>query len=494
MMDGMYRGAIAIALLFLAAGGCSRHAAAPDATALDSAYRAGVITRDEYNAKKAALQAQTAQLAALDKAMHAGLLTPSDYAAKKAALLASPVAAPPVAASPAPALSAPATPAAGPAVAPPQPATLDASANPAPPPAPDTAGPPPAAAAGVYRMKMAQIVDAQGFGQPIPSASILVPVDWKTQGATTWNIKDRCNGVQTHFVATGPDGHAFERFPVYTWVWADDPRPLQVSFQQSAQMGTHACDVMAPMSAQDYLRRNLARLRPGAQLSGFESAPKLMADLQDQARQTEAMAQRYNLRQQVKFDAIKARVTYNLDGKPVEEWVLAATVTTGTFGPLGRWSYNCVAYSAGQRAPAGKLESSEPLFQLIASTFRVNPAWQARMNQNAQAMQQIQLKGIRDRSAIVAKSAEDQRNIQRQGYENQQKAEDRSSTQQSQYMRGIESYRNPSTGETVDLDSRYGHAWVNGSGEYLLSDQAAFDPNSVHGNTQNWTQLQHVKQ
>jgi hypothetical protein len=108
-------------------------------------------------------------------------------------------------------------------------------------------------------------------------------------------------------------------------------------------------------------------------------------------------------------------------------------------------------------------------------------------------MQQIQLKGIRDRSAIVAKSAEDQRNIQRQAYENQQKAEDSNSTNYSQYIRGVETYQNPSTGETVDLDSKYGHAWVSNQGVYLLSDQAGFDPNSAPGNTQTWTQMQQVK-
>jgi hypothetical protein len=90
---------------------------------------------------------------------------------------------------------------------------------------------------------------------------------------------------------------------------------------------------------------------------------------------------------------------------------------------------------------------------LIASTFRINPGWQARITQNALAMQQIELKGIRDRSAIVPKSAEDQRNIRRQAYENPQKVQDSTNANFSQISRGVESYRNPSTGETVELDA-----------------------------------------
>ncbi len=342
-------------------------------------------------------------------------------------------------------------------------------------------------------MKMAQIVDSQGFERPIPSASILIPVDWQSQGATTWNIKDKCNGIVTRFAVSGPDGRAFERFPVYNWVWADNPQSLRSAAAQEAQFGMKSCDVSPPLGAQDYLRRNLPRLRPNAQLVGFEQTPKLMQDLQQQAQQIESAARQYNLRQQVKYDAIKARVKYDFEGKPMEEWIVAATVTTGTFGPLGQWSYNCGAYAAGQRAPAGQLDASAKLFELIASTFRVNPEWQARITKHAMAIQQTDQKGIRDRAAIQAKSAEDTRRIQQETYENRQRSQDTINSDFSQVIRGVESYRNPSTGETLELDANYGHAWVNNHGEYLLSDQAGFDPNSVRGNTANWTQLQPVK-
>ena len=336
----------------------------------------------------------------------------------------------------------------------------------------------------------------------MPSITMLIPVDWQMQGATNWNIKDSCNTIRTSLRATGPDGRAFENFPAFSWVWADDPQFQRQIFAQKAQMGTHACDVMPPMSAQDYLRRNLARIRPNAQLVGFEPAPKLMESLGQQAHQTEQSARQYNLVQQVKYDAIKARVRYTLEGKPMEEWIIAGVVITGTrastldirtMQQVQKWTYSCIAYTGAQRAPQGQLDASTKFFELIGSTYRQNPEWLAKVSGNALALQQIELKGIRDRSAIVAKSAEDTRNTQRQIYENQSKSEEHTSTQYSQYQRGVESYRNPTTGDTVDLDNQYGHAWVNNRGEYLLSDQAGFDPNAVSGNTQSWQQLQHVK-
>ena len=150
---------------------------------------------------------------------------------------------------------------------------------------------------------------------------------------------------------------------------------------------------------------------------------------------------------------------------------------------MGQWFYNCIAYAGAQRAPTGQLDASAKLFELIASTFRVDPEWQARVTKNAMAIQQIEQKGIRDRVAIQAKSAEDIRKIQQETYENQQKSQDSINANFSQVIRGVESYRNPTNGETLELDANYGHAWVNNRGEYLLSDQAGFDPNIVAGNT-----------
>jgi hypothetical protein len=400
-----------------------------------------------------------AKLAALEKARDEGVLTNDEYLAKKSALLAS---------------NEPSTPAA---------AHGSASGS-----------------GHSYRMKMAKIVDQGGFETPMVAATILIPADWQSQGATTWNIKDKCNTIQTTFRASGPDGRAYEVFPAYNWAWADDPTFLRQSAAQTAQFGAHACDVIPPVGAADFLKQNLAKIRPDAKLAGIESDAKLMQILQDQARQAEQAAAQYRLQQSVRPDAIRARLKYSLNGKPVEEWIVVATVITGTLGPSfdirsGRatqaYTYNCRASMIAERAPQGQLDSSEKLFDLISSTFHADQAWLGRVTQNALAIQKIELKGIQDRANIVSKNAEDIRSIQQQGYENRQRTLDQSEAEFSQVIRGVETYQNPGTGERVELDSNYGHAWVNGKGEYLLSDQAGFDPNTVL--KESWTPLQHVK-
>jgi len=74
-----------------------------------------------------------------------------------------------------------------------------------------------------------------------------------------------------------------------------------------------------------------------------------------------------------------------------------------------------------------------------------------------------------------------------ESYRRQQAAQDRAAEQFDQTIRGVETYVNPGTGEKVELTGGYNNAWVNGLGEYILSDSAGFNPNvALKGN---WQQL-----
>jgi hypothetical protein len=189
--------------------------------ALNKGLEAGVLSKDEYGARKARLDAKAGTLAALEKALRAGILTKDEYLAKKAALLApetpafattardkpasqAPVAAPLVTSRNAPPVSRP---------------TVDAAPRPV---ARDTKGDA-SAQAHTYRMKMTKVMDEHGFERPMTTVSMLLPTDWQSQGATAWNVKDNWNTIQTTLHASGPAGRGFDVFPTYNWIWADDP-------------------------------------------------------------------------------------------------------------------------------------------------------------------------------------------------------------------------------------------------------------------------------
>ncbi len=52
-------------------------------------------------------------------------------------------------------------------------------------------------------------------------------------------------------------------------------------------------------------------------------------------------------------------------------------------------------------------------------------------------------------------------------------------------MRGVDEYYNPVEQRNVELPSGYGNAWLNGNGEYIVTDSLNFNPNvELNGNWQ----------
>ena len=155
-------------------------------------------------------------------------------------------------------------------------------------------------------------------------------------------------------------------------------------------------------------------------------------------------------------------------------------------------SYQCGATLVfGMSAPRGELAGRERFFNMLLSTVQVNPDWERRVAQVIANLNAQDSKGAMDRAAINRQAGQAISGMIKQGYEERSKRMDRSFAQFDNYIRGVQDYRDPRSGQVVQLSNQYGHAWSNGSGEYVLSDQAGFNPNSALKG--NWTELQPVK-
>ena len=73
-------------------------------------------------------------------------------------------------------------------------------------------------------------------------------------------------------------------------------------------------------------------------------------------------------------------------------------------------------------------------------------------------------------------------------YNNRQQVYDRLSENFSQYIRGVDEYYDPVQQKRVELPSGYNEGWVNGLGEYILSDNPNYNPNV--GSNQHWERLE----
>jgi hypothetical protein len=364
------------------------------------------------------------------------------------------------------------------------------------------------APAPYLRLKKVQVVDKHGFEKPMPALSVLVPIDWSFDGEVRFAQQpggSPADMVKITFRAASPDGRTgVELFPGYSWAWADDPtmrQAIQSSNAMSAQLGGARTELMAPLSARDFLIRiAVPKLRPGARVLGTEPIPDVEEPLREEVKQAQAQALQAGLQLRIKADHARAHLQDHAGGQPTEEWITAVVYTrampapsmnpmTGQMGQT--WTYQCAAqFLYGLWAPPGNLNANEKLYRAVLSTVRIDPDWQGRVSQVQANIQAAQLKGARDRSRIISQSSEDMRKTIREGYESRQRSHDRTSAEFSDALRGVQNYRNPTTGEVVQLDNQHGHAWASGNGEYVLSDSPGFNPNAtLRGN---WTELQPV--
>lgn len=358
------------------------------------------------------------------------------------------------------------------------------------------------------RLKRAEVVDQHGFEKPLPAMSVLIPVDWTFQGEVklAQRIGDPADLVKLVFRTTSPDGRlAIELLPSWNWSWVDDPMMRQAIQNQSAmaaQLGRAPTQMMPPMTARDFLSKvAVPKLRPGAKLLGIEPIPDLDPALQSQVKQAQALASQAGLQTRLRADEARARIQLPAGKAPAEEWITAVVITHATAMPTltpgsGQMRQSATYQSSAEsiyalRAPPGELPTHEKLFRTVISTVRVDPAWQARVTQVQASMSASNVQSAQDRSKIIAQSAEAQRRSIQGAYEAHQKAEDKSAERFSDAMRGLQTYRNPVTGEDVKLSNQYGHAWASGNGEYVMSDTPGFKPGDVLQG--HWTELQPVK-
>ncbi|MEH0168601.1 hypothetical protein [Roseateles microcysteis] len=281
---------------------------------------------------------------------------------------------------------------------------LGSQAQPGPVPmqAPDQA--PPAANLRAPAQAMAQgeqavdIVDAQGFGQPIAAASAMIPAGWRTQGGVNWNRQTNCvgNQMRIEWLASSPDGQqALEILHGFSW---------QV---QGTQIQMNPCPAVPFNSTQAFLAGVVQQRRPGAQIVEYRDR----ADLSQAARAATAAPQGGT---RMHFDAGQMLIAYQVNGQPVRE-LFSASVT---FSELQGNVVGGTSMVFAQRAPEGQLDPK--VGDRITSSIKANPQWVAMLqgstrnaeqrfssNQrqeierwHAGEMARINAKGAADRAAI----------------------------------------------------------------------------------------------
>jgi hypothetical protein len=346
------------------------------------------------------------------------------------------------------------------------------------------------------------IMSTQPNAQPKPEVEMLIPATWNFEGGLIpWqNVKTGCfaDAYPLTMDAHSPDGtQGFQKIAEYSWQYSNDPQELQRLTAPDRRMRSgngKVCEVAKPSTAEQYFREKIMPILPkDTKLISIEPYP----ELNEIVRQQMALGPQDNPNG-LRIDSIRAHIEFDgtgknnkaIEGKQMEGWLTTAVVTR-TY-PVGRGVlYDMHAVDMmSLTTPKGQLAGNEKLFRVMMSSIRLMPEYVEFINKAIADLYQIQAK----KEAGIDHINGDLQNFMMQTYqhisENSARVSQQGFLAADQNLRGVQTFRNPSTGQTMELSSQYDHAWLNGNDQYVMSDDPNFNPNAQLSG--NWNQLQAV--
>jgi hypothetical protein len=352
-----------------------------------------------------------------------------------------------------------------------------------------------------FHMKAVQVIDKAGFAKPIPAMDLLIPAGWTFDGKVEWANRGCFTDLAAiSFHMQSPDGKiVIEGYPSFSWQFVDNPsvqRYLVAENQQGLKVGLKPCPVNQPVPAATVLTKIIVpHLRPGKTIAAMETSADLDQFIKDRTAEMQAHVAKTNQSLQLRADEARARLKYDVDGAPVEEWIsavsMAQTSPSGD-GRGGRRYDNRAIMIMSMRAPAGQLEANERLLAAVRGSIHLDQDWGAQFLSMVDKLNTAQQQQRAARDQIIRQFQQDEIAAINGVVANSQRGSDQAVAAESQYLRGVETYRDPSTGKQYELDNKYGNAWMNSNGsDVILSDDPNLNPSSVQ--TGSWTPMEHVQ-
>jgi hypothetical protein len=345
-----------------------------------------------------------------------------------------------------------------------------------------------------YHMKRVQIDDQ---GNKLPAAvDVMIPTTWQFHGTiSAMGGMGGCfadlESVSIH--AQSADGSiVFESMPDFTFQYADDPNTVRTMTQEGqafAKGGIKPCPVMPPQRATEFLQQQIIpKFHAGQRVVSVDPYPEF----------NQLLRQRLGLplkdtgnQGTLRTDAARARLEYDRDGRSFEEWVTVAEWMR--LFPAGRGNvYDCHAVMLMSfSAPKGQLDRNEKLFRLMAFNITHDPNWDAQVNKMIAILYRQQQAEEAKRSQMIAQFQQHVADTVNEVTANSMRGANQAAFGEDQNIRGVQTFRNPQTGATFELSNLHDHAWLNGTNEYVMSDDPNFNPNGQLNGS--WTALQPVR-
>jgi hypothetical protein len=326
---------------------------------------------------------------------------------------------------------------------------------------------------------------------------LLVPSDWRVDGNMIWH-NNAAYTAAPWIRLIGPAKQEIGVLPPTAFVW--NPNFQGSNYRPGAYYsGTEIqFPVVDPFQCIEKIvipryRRHL----DNATVVKQELLPELAAAVHAKFMQPEY--------RNAVFQAGRVRYEYVETGVQIEEDVYVATVSlqvTSGQNVMTLWSPDEIRYS---RAPKGTLDAQLPLFETCLFSLRPNLKWFGRLQEISQEYARLKAQASSPavgralaQGAIAAdrmdsanrttEQIEQMNAVNLKRYRNRVAVMDGINARWDRAAGMVEAYRNPTTGENVELPAGYNSAWENARGEYQVAANSNYDPESASKGP--WTRLE----
>ncbi len=333
------------------------------------------------------------------------------------------------------------------------------------------------------RFTVRQVTDSKFSGQV--DFYFGAPKEWKDESRTYWNLQDFKNTATFAITIENPaNSEKFFWYRKLACNWLPGPNA-------QAREGQEGVDgvvmrPMQPVQALEYLIKQYRSKYPDLKFIGSQDLPGLI--------------KAYGIKSGNQQHGIGEKVSYSLDGKPVEEEFYAVHYYSQVNGE-SIWG---LAAIHSFRAPPGTLDKRRNVFAAIAKSIRPTRAFAERRDSIHQ--QQVGAYKAHEKAtydsiargkelAAEGKASEDRFDANLDAglaqnaaaRANASGATARSGNdKEDDYIRDVETVNDPNTGTTQRSILQENH-WTDGYGNYRDSNDPNYDPNK--GEVGQWTQM-----
>ncbi len=345
-------------------------------------------------------------------------------------------------------------------------------------------------------MKLHTVVDRGSAN--MKSHTVLAPDGWRVEGGAWWAAQSFFRVLPSQDIKVlAPDGRMVHIGPSFG---ATDYLPSEYARQQLGAKRP-AEGTASEGSPIIYMPSNLEAWKSFIAEKGIRVAypkaknirvdqvvviPELTAILQRQLAPLKKQNEQTNRQSQAigggtfSFTdgaVLGASSSYELDGKRWEQLHVFGNTYSGLDAQVGRQLWWALEPNVTFRAPAGQLEANMPLMLAVSYSLRMTPQWAKMKTDHMIKMNQIAAKGAADRAKIMADSNREINRIIVEGHRQRETIRDATHRKVINSIRGVDDYTTEGGGASVQLPSDYDHVYTNGNGEYVLTNDANYNPN-----------------